>query len=393
VPVDQNSILKTDFDVVIIGGGLAGLISAILLAQEKKKVLVIEKKSYPFHKVCGEYVSNEVLPFLESIGLDPFALGATKITRLRVSTPSGKNIFAPLDLGGFGLSRYVLDHALYQVAVKSGADMLTSTRVTEISFQDNIFEVQTNTGNKFTAKFLLGCYGKRDALDKKLNRDFIREHTGYMGVKYHIKTDYPAGEIGLDNFENGYCGIAGVEENKFNVCYLYRRGKTHSFHTVRQLEEAVLFKNPVLKSIFSNSEFIFDQPEVINEISFAPKPAVENHVLMCGDSAGLIAPLCGNGMSMAIHSGKMASGLLLKSGLLDQALIKTEERETIEEQYRKQWDYHFRRRLFYGNMLQNLFGNPLLTGLSIRMIHALPALEEWLISKTHGKQNELQVIR
>ena len=52
-------------DIIIIGGGLAGLTSAIQLARAGLSVLLLEKHSYPLHKVCGEYVSNEVRPFLE----------------------------------------------------------------------------------------------------------------------------------------------------------------------------------------------------------------------------------------------------------------------------------------------------------------------------------------
>jgi flavin-dependent dehydrogenase len=43
----------TTFDVIIVGGGLAGLTSAIHLSKLKKKVLLIEKNTYPKHKVCG----------------------------------------------------------------------------------------------------------------------------------------------------------------------------------------------------------------------------------------------------------------------------------------------------------------------------------------------------
>ena len=104
--------MKKNYDVIIVGGGLAGLTAAILLSRQKKKVLVVEKKTYPFHKVCGEYVSNEVLPFLRSIGFDPFDYGATHISRLRISTPSGKNIVSPLGLGGFGLSRFTTEEEI-----------------------------------------------------------------------------------------------------------------------------------------------------------------------------------------------------------------------------------------------------------------------------------------
>ena len=60
------------YEVVIIGGGLAGLSAAIDLKKRGRSVGLIEKASFPRHKVCGEYVSNEVLPYLQSIGFDPY---------------------------------------------------------------------------------------------------------------------------------------------------------------------------------------------------------------------------------------------------------------------------------------------------------------------------------
>src|SRR6187397_2364427 len=59
-------------------------------------------------------------------------------------------------------------------------------------------------------------------------------------------------------------------------------------------------------TIFSNSEFLYEEPLAISQISFDKKEQVENHVLMIGDSAGMITPSCGNGMSMALHAGKLA---------------------------------------------------------------------------------------
>ena len=68
---------KTEADVVILGGGLAGLIASLILTQNGYDVVLIEKKTYPFHKVCGEYISNEVLPYLNSLGIDPIKNGAS----------------------------------------------------------------------------------------------------------------------------------------------------------------------------------------------------------------------------------------------------------------------------------------------------------------------------
>ena len=72
------------------------------------------------------------------------------------------------------------------------------------------------------------------------------------------------------------------------------------------MEERVLMKNPFLKNIFSNAEFLYESPLTISRISFNKKSQVENHVLMIGDAAGMITPLCGNGMSMALHGSKLA---------------------------------------------------------------------------------------
>ena len=70
----------TQADVLIIGGGLAGLCAGIDLAQAGYEVLLFEPKAYPRHKVCGEYISNEVLPYLKSLGFDPFDHGAVAIS-------------------------------------------------------------------------------------------------------------------------------------------------------------------------------------------------------------------------------------------------------------------------------------------------------------------------
>ena len=70
---------STNFDVIIIGGGLAGLCNAIHLSKFNKKVLLVEKNEYPKHKVCGEYISNEVLPYLDFFEINLFQFGAVNI--------------------------------------------------------------------------------------------------------------------------------------------------------------------------------------------------------------------------------------------------------------------------------------------------------------------------
>ena len=95
-------------EIIIIGGGLAGLTAAALLAKRGRKVLVVEKKAYPFHRVCGEYISNEVKGFLKRENLYPDALQPAEIDRFMLTSTKGKVVEIGLDLGGFGISRYAL---------------------------------------------------------------------------------------------------------------------------------------------------------------------------------------------------------------------------------------------------------------------------------------------
>lgn len=365
-------------EIIIVGGGLAGLIAAHQLAKKGKEVLLIEKKTYPFHRVCGEYISNEVRPFLLREGLFPEYLDHAQISKFELSSVYGKSAEIPLDLGGFGISRYALDEFLYQKAKNEGAQFLLQTQVDDLKFlqKEDRFELLTNSGQKLSCKHLIGAFGKRSKVDKLLQRDFIHQRSPYIGVKYHIQTDAVDPQtVALHNFEGGYCGVNRVENNTFNLCYLGSKAQLKKYGNIPDMEEAVLHQNPKLRDIFHNSTFLFEKPEVINEISFSPKKPVENHLLMAGDAAGLIAPLCGNGMAIAIQTGKMAA----------EAILSSHDRSTIEKTYASEWNKIFKQRLWIGRTVQRLFGSDHLSKLAVGMVVHSPALATAIMKRTHGQ--------
>ncbi|HWA32497.1 MAG TPA: NAD(P)/FAD-dependent oxidoreductase, partial [Cyclobacteriaceae bacterium] len=297
----------TNNKIIIAGGGLAGLIVSIHLTRAGVRCLVIEKKVYPFHRVCGEYISNEVVPYLRSLDAFPLSLGPSKIERFQLTSTNGNLTEMPLDLGGFGISRFRFDHFLYEHARAIGVEFLVNTEVKNIWFRDDQFLVET-AHEKFITPIVIGTFGKRSKLDISLDRSFIRKRSPYVGVKYHVRLkDFPKDLIALHNFHNGYCGISRVEEDLVNLCYLTSRSNLKLHGNIPAMEQAVLFKNPFLKDIFQRADFVLEKPETINEISFETKAPVEQHILMAGDAAGMISPLCGNGMAIAIHSAKLLS--------------------------------------------------------------------------------------
>lgn len=376
--------METNVDVVIIGGGLAGLTSAIHLSKSGLKVTLIEKNDFPKHKVCGEYISNEVLPYFQWLGLDILALNPSKISKVQFSISSGKTINQILPLGGFGISRYELDFYLHQKAIENGCKIIQDT-VNNIQFKENHFTILTSNNVSFKAKIALGAFGKRSNLDVKLNRDFMLKNSPWLAVKAHYSGNFPTDVVGLHNFKGGYCGVSKVEKDKINICYLvdYETFKQHK--NIDEFQLKVMHKNPNLKAIFENCILIFDKPLTISQISFEKKEAVEDHILMIGDTAGLIHPLCGNGMAMAIHSAKIASELII-----DFLNNKINSRKELEEKYTKEWNNNFKSRLANGRFLSRLLQNEKRTSFLMQLLAVFPFFLPLIITKTHGKPFQSQ---
>lgn len=368
------------YDVIIIGGGLAGLVGALELRRAGFDVLLIERKTYPFHKVCGEYVSNEVRPYLTALGVDLDALGAARISQFWLSAPSGRVLTAPLDLGGFGISRYTLDDELYHLGLAAGVQFRLAQTVTDVQFADDQFTVSLGNGETGTARLVLGTFGKRTKLDKALDRNFMQAPSPYVGVKYHISgLDFPKDVIALHNFPDGYCGMSAIEADKYCLCYLTTRANVRTHGSIDAMEQAILCQNPHLRAVFEQATFLYDRPEVINEVSFAPKQAVENHILMAGDAAGLITPLCGNGMAMAIHGAKLVSGLSAR-------FLRNElDRPTLERTYQVNWSRSFGRRLWVGRTVQQLFGRAWLSEAAVATFGLLKPALRTVMKQTHGE--------
>ncbi|HMP98252.1 MAG TPA: FAD-dependent monooxygenase [Cyclobacteriaceae bacterium] len=363
--------------ILIIGGGLGGLVLAIRLLRNGVPCALIEKRSYPFHRVCGEYISNEIRPFLERESLFPHEIKATEINEFQLSAVSGNQTILPLDLGGFGLSRYYFDKYLFDIALNEGLTFFQE-EAQQISFDGKIFTVN-GSKHEHTAEILVCAYGKRSRLDKQLNRSFIQKRSPYVGVKYHARLEYPANRVALHNFEKGYCGINRIENGIINICYLSHRDNLKAYKDIKEMEENVLFKNPHLKSIFKNADFIFEKPEVINEISFETKGPVEQNCLMIGDAAGMITPLNGNGMAMAIQSAYILSELLIDTCKSD-AL----QRELLNNAYSAAWHKLFYARLQRGRIVQKLFGNTTLSDLAVKLVTHVKPMARYLIKHSHG---------
>lgn len=372
----------TTFDLGIVGGGLAGLALSIEAAKKGRKVILFEKQKFPYHKVCGEYISNESWRYIEQLGVDLDSMNLPQINQLKITSSEGAELNQPLRKGGFGISRFTLDFELVKLAKSAGVVVSEETKVNQIETKQNEHVIHTEN-NSYQTKLAIGCYGKRSNLDKQLNRRFITKplaaSRNYVGIKYHVKANLPDTLIGLHLFKDGYCGISKIEgEDRYCMCYLTLASNLQQAGNVEKMETEILSKNPYLKEYLQFERF-YDNPLVISQINFSKKASVENGIFMLGDAAGLIVPLCGNGMSMALKAAN--SFHLLSEQFFDNKLSKNE----LEREYTNLWKKEFSTRLYFGRILQGLFYKKNLVNISLKLLDRLPKFTNRIIGLTHGK--------
>ena len=369
------------YDVVIVGAGLAGLTAALELSRSGFEVALIEKTPFPKHKVCGEYISNEVRPYLESFGIN--LSDSDEITQLSYSTLRGTAVAAELPLGGFGISRHALDHRLWERCLAAGISCtIDKVLAIEHSTDENgrlIGAVQLAENEPMQGRVVLAAYGKRSALDKRLSRPFASLKSPWVALKEHYRSDsFESGKVELHSFKGGYCGLSKTETGAVNLCFLIHQDRLKQGAT-REAVHQVLGENPKLKAFLNTATPLFDRPLSIAQISFGTKSCVQDHILFLGDSAGLIHPLCGNGMAMAIHAAKECCHLVASH------LQHKLDRIQMEKKYKTVWQKHFRRRMLAGRYIQSLIQKERLSEAIVPVLHRHPAWTQQLIRLTHGE--------
>lgn len=374
--------MKPAYDVAIIGGGLAGCSAAVHLAARGKRVIVLEAKTYPHHKVCGEFLSPECATLLDELGLTETitAYHPKQIDIVRITAPDGTSWTTRLPGTAWGISRYVLDDALARHARACGVEISEQTVASAIDGDlENGFRVEGRlAGSSITirARAVVGAHGKRSGVDRSLNRAFLRQPAPFIGLKSHLYGPPLPNRIELHVFPGGYCGFSEVENGGANVCLLVRQDVFHQHRSIPAFIEWMSTQNPHLGRWLSGAKSAGEDWLSIAQVSFARKPPIERDVLMAGDSAGLIAPLAGDGMAMALRGGELAATLLNR--FLDGALSA----DGLRRGYTTAWEREFWGRLRLGRALQSLMLRPPALVWGLRLINHMPRIGQYLVNHT-----------
>jgi menaquinone-9 beta-reductase len=358
-------------DLVIVGGGLAGLSLSILCSEIGLKVVLFEKGIYPKHKVCGEYISRESVDFLSRLGLELDKLSLPQIDHFVLTSHHGNAAECALNPGGFGISRFMLDDLMAKRARSLGVVIEENSKVISIGYNQKEFEIKTAKSQVVLSKLCIGAYGRNSGLDNS------KENSGqaYIGVKYHVDKGPKNNTIEIHNFVGGYCGISAIEDNKYCLCYLAKADGVKKLKgDIDAFEEQILFQNPFLRERFNAKKLI--ERVVTSQLHFGVNE-MNTEYIKIGDSAGFIPPITGNGMSLAFRNANE----IFKS------IVENKDLNKIKNNNFKYINQYLKGRINKGIFLQNVLfveNNIFNKGLMLSMTK-VPGLLNMMSKQAVGK--------
>jgi menaquinone-9 beta-reductase len=379
--------MQTHFDATIIGGGPAGSTAALLFAREGLEVCLIEKRAFPRETLCGEFLSREVIEHLVRTGLieEFFRLSPNPIHSIRFYNKEGCFVEADLPFQAYGLKRGAFDALLLAAAKNAGVTVLQPSEVKEVARKDGVFNVRVSEGSgatMITSAKLIGAYGKQSILDKALGRAFVNEKSLLNGVKFHVdgRTLPPIEKSAIHLFagEGFYCGVNIVDEGLVTVCWLERKGSEGQ--SARNRLMGMLDAAGMSGQKVNSSGIDLEKCHLYGagNIYFGAKKATANGVFMIGDAAGMIAPLAGDGIGMAIESARLLSAVLRKQRTDGLSHSRT------EILYQNEWLRLFERRRRVAAAVQNVLLVRPLRALGFRVVQTIPALLVPIIKGTRS---------
>jgi menaquinone-9 beta-reductase len=277
--------LRSSISVRIFGGGPAGSAAAIAALSETGAVHIVEKSCFPRHKVCGEFLSPEIAPALESLGIwrEFLQLRPARIRRmtLHFGTRSSQS---RLPDGAFGLSRYEFDRLLFEKAIKMGA---TTTRQRLVPSSAVAQESSTRIGDVLAiGRKSVATAGRR-----------------LFGFKAHFEGPVNDG-VEMFFFRKCYVGVSAIENGITNICGIAP-------------EQVLRAREFQMDDLLAGWPPLADRVRPLSRISrwFTVGPLVfgrqREHcagraIYPAGDALGFIDPFTGVGLVTAVGTGLMA---------------------------------------------------------------------------------------
>jgi len=361
--------MKTNYDVVIVGGGPAGSTAAILLARAGFSVCVLEKDKHPrFH--IGESILPRTTPLLRELGLEKDILKLAHVQKFGAEFGFGndhvtrKFSFTQGLLPGFpvfNIERSKLDALLLEKAREAGAEVYEQRPVKSIvKLTDGDVEVETHEG-PVRARLLLDASGHGTIVGRALGlrRNFQEPELQKVAYFQHFDnverlSGKESGHPGIFMCTEGWFWVIGLSESKTSVGFVTRPSFVRTLNIPpNQLLQWAIARCPVVRHRMRNATGSAENI-VLSDFSYRCRPYAGSGYLMIGDAACFLDPIFSTGVTLAMMGASHAAGLAapMLRGELSYKSGQRQHRRFIERSTAPFWRLI---RSFYKHSFRELF--------------------------------------
>ncbi len=312
------SIASGHSDHLVIGGGPAGAMVALRLAEAGKQVMLVEKECTAHHKVCGEFLSHEAVEYLLHAGISARDLGAAPIRFLCLSA-GRKTAEVQLPFRALSLSRHVLDEAALQRAADRGCELMRGTPVVRLNASGDTWTAFLDDGKSIRAQTVYLATGKHDLHGWSRGSGI---QSDLVGFKLHWqlapeRTRELREWMELFLFPGGYGGLSLVEGEAANLCLVAQRLELRRQGSWQKLLSAAVSTNRRLQHLLEGARELWHRPLAIAPIPYGYLAERSCGVWRVGDQAAVVPSFTGDGMSIALHSANLAAQMVLAGKSID----------------------------------------------------------------------------
>lgn len=289
------------WDAVVVGAGPAGSLTALELARNGLKVLLVDKATFPRRKVCGACLSSVAVQWLERVGLGglPGACGAVTLSEVHLACRQRTAKLA--HRGGVAISREAFDAAMIRAAIASGSHFLSGIAAKCAEQGDADFRIVDLDGTLIATRVVVLADGLRGTSTGRANVSQVAagSRIGAGAVVESTSGFYSNGTTYMAVGRGGYVGLVRDEAGRLNLAAAFdaefvREARGLGPAAALVLGEAGLPAISHLESLpWHGTPALTRKPQRIGG----------HRWFAVGDATGYVEPFTGEGMTWAISSG------------------------------------------------------------------------------------------